>query len=296
MSHNNIHKTSSGISTRRLFLISFTFLLAIGWKSFLFTQEIVIAAENTQTASGGFISRYDPENAYRPSPNAMMDVDVALKHAARTNKRLLIVLGGNWCHDSQGLIRHFTDQKMDKILKENYVTVIVDVGYLDKGADITRRFGLPVYFATPTVLIVDPETETLINKDNMHQWRDADSISLKETRKYFSAMALKNLPSQEEQTSEELGALLAEIKAYEKSQVERIYEAYKVIGPLLALDRDKRPKHFNPYWMELRKLRYNLPEQISALRKEAKKRLRKGEKNIKLTYPVYAPFSWEKKS
>lgn len=279
----------------KVFLPSFlifllAFLSIMGWKTIAFSQE---KSHSAAQATNNFISEYNPENAFHPSEDVMKEVDEALEKAAQQGKRTLIVMGGNWCHDSQGLIRHFTDPQMDAILKENYQTLIVDVGYLDKAAEITQRFGQPIYYSTPTVLIIDPVSERLVNEHNMHQWRNADNIKLEHTRQYFLEMATSIVPPAEAPPSPRLKDLLDEIKSYEQTQVERIYKAFKVIGPMLAIDKDKRPKNFMPYWMELRQLRYGLPDEMAKLRQQAKQRILKGEKNIKLTFPVYPSFSWE---
>ena len=46
---------------------------------------------------------YPEARAYTVADDALADVDDAMSRAAETNKRALIVMGANWCHDSRAL-------------------------------------------------------------------------------------------------------------------------------------------------------------------------------------------------
>lgn len=41
--------------------------------------------------------------AFAVVPDAMADVDAALARASANGKRVLLVMGANWCHDSRAL-------------------------------------------------------------------------------------------------------------------------------------------------------------------------------------------------
>ncbi|NJM36304.1 MAG: thioredoxin family protein, partial [Rhodomicrobium sp.] len=102
--------------------------------------------------------------------------------------RALLVLGGNWCHDSRGLAAKFEDPALAPIIRERYELVWVDVGRRDRNLDIAKRFGVHELIGTPTVLVVSPGG-ALLNAESVHDWRTADSRSLEETITYFSAQA-----------------------------------------------------------------------------------------------------------
>lgn len=236
----------------------------------------------------------DAPKPYPPSENPMGDVDAAIARAGAGGKLAMIILGANWCHDSIGLARHFEAPKMAELLDGRYETQFVDVGLFEHGADIIERFGMPVIYGTPTVLIIDPATLRLINADNMHQWRDADSISAEDTLAYFTAMAEgAQTPATVPPLPEGLSALYAEIDAFSTAQAERIFKSYDFLRPMMAADKKDRPEKFEGYWGELRDLRYSITGDLDKLRADARARVLAGETDIELAYPAYPKFSWE---
>ncbi len=134
---------------------------------------------------------HDDPRPFDASRNAMADVDAALTSSEISGKRVLLVLGGNWCHDSRGLAAKFEQRELAQVIGENYHLVWVDVGRRDRNLDVPARFGVPQLFGTPTVLILSPE-ETLLNADSVHDWRAADSKPYDETLRYFESFALRD--------------------------------------------------------------------------------------------------------
>lgn len=120
--------------------------------------------------------------------DAMQEVDAALLAAKASGKPVLLVLGGNWCHDSRGLAAKFALAPLDAMIERDFHLVYVDVGYRDRNLDVARRFGVERLLGTPTILIVSPDG-VLINADSVHDWRTADSRSLAETIAYFRTFA-----------------------------------------------------------------------------------------------------------
>ena len=170
------------------------------------------------------------------------------------------------------------------------------MGYLDKGSEVIKSLGPPVYYATPTVLIVDPVSGTLVNAGNRHQWGSADTISMEDSVAYFRLMASASpvASGNESAAGQDLQKLLAEIDVFEQAQAERLYAAYAVIGPMLqAYKEGIAPGEFNDYWEEVRAFRMQVPMDVDELRREARDRAAAGEQHIQLEYPQYAPFSWE---
>lgn len=140
------------------------------------------AAEEAGVAVDGEPRPFDPAR------DAMTDVDAALARARATGKRALLVLGGNWCHDSRGLAEKLEGPALSAIVAENYELVWVDVGRRDRNLDIARRFGVASLLGTPTVLILSADG-ILLNADSVHDWRAADSKTLDETIAYFAKWA-----------------------------------------------------------------------------------------------------------
>ena len=130
----------------------------------------------------------DNPRPYDATRDAMFDVNAALNAAQYSGKKVLLILGANWCHDSRGLAAKFNEPSLAAVLEANFETVFVDVGRRDRNLDVGARFGVPELFGTPTVLILSANGE-LLNADTVHDWRTADSIPFDETFAYFNDFA-----------------------------------------------------------------------------------------------------------
>jgi hypothetical protein len=141
--------------------------------------------EKPRKAHGGHDDDPRPFDADR---NAMADIDAALAAATVSRRNVLLVLGGNWCHDSRGLASKFQRPELATVIKGGFELVWVDVGYRDRNLDAPARFGVMDLLGTPTVLILSPEGE-LLNGASVHDWRTADSKPYDETLAYFQRYA-----------------------------------------------------------------------------------------------------------
>lgn len=131
------------------------------------------------------------EDGLRPfneKANANADIDTALAAAMARGTRVLVVLGGNWCHDSRGLAKKFENPDLATLIAAHYELVWVDVGHRDRNMDIPARFGVHGLIGTPSILILSADGE-LLNADSVHDWRNADSETLAEVYDYFAEWA-----------------------------------------------------------------------------------------------------------
>lgn len=275
-------------------MIRHTTFLLIGALSF------TIVAAHIQPASAAHNAAAEVEDQeglpFKPSADAMADVSKALADAKVDGKLGLVILGANWRHDSRALISKLKAPEVSAVIETNYSTVLVDVGGLEHGKDVIQRFGMPVIYGTPTVVIVDPATGEAVNRHDMHQWRDAYSISKNDIRAYFEKMVkaeTRGTPAADPENPE-LKALLAEVDTFEKAQSERVYEGFALIGPMITMKREDRPENFGDLWNELRDFRYQITDDLKTLKGDARNRIKAGESGIKLSYPDYPPFSWER--
>jgi hypothetical protein len=277
--------------TRNLTLLVFILLLA-AWLS----NPAVARASEEKPADEAATAAEPDGNRYLPSDDSMADVVAVMDSARENNKLVLVVMGANWCHDSRALASRLQKEPLNTLVDDHYETVFVDVGFLEKGKDVITSLGPPVYYATPTVLIVDPVTGRLINEHNRHQWANANSISMDDSVEYFRQMS-RPVPDdlkQDVDANEDLQELLAEIEAFEQLQAERVYEAYIILSPMLrAYENGEKDKFSEQYWDEVRDFRYKIPADVETLRAKAQTRVAAGESNINLTYPEYPAFSWE---
>lgn len=233
---------------------------------------------------------------YLASDAPMADLAAGIDAAKDSKRLLLVVMGANWCHDSRALASRLYKEPLSTTVNENYETLFVDVGYLEKGREVITSLGTPVYYATPTVLIVDPDTGLVVNDKNRHQWANAANISMEESLEYFQLFAgyEANTLQNEAETDANLNVLLAQIEAFEQIQADRLYQAYAVLAPMLhAYKKGDKDAFSQATWDEVRDYRYQVPVDVDALQVEARERVAAGETDIQLNYPVYPAFSWD---
>lgn len=253
------------------------------------------ASDETSPDKGVFPAIMSGE-LYLPSDSPMVDLAASLDVARKSDRLLLVVLGANWCHDSRALASRLFEGPLSTTINEQYELLFVDVGYLEKGKDVITSLGIPVYYATPTVLIVDPVSHRVINAQNRHQWGHAASISMQESVEYFEQFANTALVVSQDDNAVDanLQELLNEIEAFEQAQADRLYQAYAVLTPMLRAYKESDNGTFSDEtWNEVRDYRFKVPVDVEALRAEARARVVAGENNIKLIYPVYPAFSWD---
>ncbi len=117
---------------------------------------------------------------YDATRDAKADVDAALARAKASNKRVILLMGANWCHDSTSLAGRFELPRFKAMLLPLYEIVYVDVGKPQTGhgrnIDIAARFGITKIKGTPTVLVLSPEGK-LLNKKEAPKWSNAASRS-----------------------------------------------------------------------------------------------------------------------
>jgi hypothetical protein len=118
------------------------------------------------------------------SVNAGEQVDAALARAQLSDKRVILVMGANGCHDSRGLAGWFAQPRFAAMLEAKYELVYVDVGHRDRNIDIAQRFGLKTIKGTPTVLVLSPQG-ILLNPKSAPKWRNAASRTEEDIFSYF---------------------------------------------------------------------------------------------------------------
>lgn len=117
---------------------------------------------------------------YDATRDARADVSAALARAKASNKRVILVMGANWCHDSKALAGWFESARFKAMLTPLYEIVYIDVGKPQRregrNIEIARGFGIKKIKGTPTVLILSSEG-ALLNKKDAPTWRNAASRS-----------------------------------------------------------------------------------------------------------------------
>lgn len=258
------------------YLISLKLLLALGICTLAVISNSVqaIGSDDSQSPS-----------VYVPNENPMAQVEQTLEKAKQTNKLALIVLGAQWCHDSRGFAEKLSSPALQEIMQDRFQTVFIDVGYYKDLRHITQRFGQAHYFATPTVLVIDPKSERLINGDTLQIWGMADSVSMTKYKSYFSQFDPTNV-----NTRQDIGAAYkAQISMFEQFQSQRLMEAYQQLTPAMLAEEKtgKVSDEFINQWGEVRGYRTQLQKDIQNLYKQARE-----QTPLPLALPDYPSFSW----
>ncbi len=233
--------------------------------------------------------------SYTPSESPLQDVIDAQEKAKNSDTLLLVVLGAQWCHDSTGLASHFESEALQPILEKYYTTLLVDVGLLEDRRNITKRFDYPIYYATPTVMIVEPNTGTLLNRASMARWAHADSIPLIDYVEYFTAHG--------ELSEHEIAILQSytptpEEMSYNEQYAARLQAAYEELSPLLKDDikgdlEGDTMDNFYAMWKEVRQFRATLQKELME-RTQAQLNPSEGVlETKKATLNEHGPFSWQ---
>ena len=113
------------------------------------------------------------------------DVADAMARAKVNGRRVILVFGANWCHDSRALAGWFASPRFAAMLAPRYEIVWIDVGQKDRNLDLARRFGLDGIKGTPTVLMLDSAGKPLNLKD-APRWHDASTRSEDKIYRYFA--------------------------------------------------------------------------------------------------------------
>lgn len=135
--------------------------------------------------------------SYAVTPDAMADVDAALARASANGKRVLLVMGANWCHDSLALAGWLETPRFAALVAERYELVFVNVGMPQTGDGhnlaVAKRFGLAEMKGTPALVVLTGDGQP-VNLDTAASWRNAASRS--ENAIYAELAALADRPAQ----------------------------------------------------------------------------------------------------
>jgi thiol-disulfide isomerase/thioredoxin len=115
---------------------------------------------------------------YDEKADANRAVAAARARALAHRKLLLIDLGGNWCGDCRVLAGTMALAPVKAFVGAHYEVALVDVGRFDKNLQIPARYGIHSRLqGVPSLLIVDPKTDRLIDAGHVAALADARSMS-----------------------------------------------------------------------------------------------------------------------
>ncbi len=223
-----------------------------------------------------------PEYRFSADDNYLDTIEQAQQLAKQQNKLLMLVLGASWCHDSSDLAQGFSRPEVDTILKQRFVTQFIDVAYFEDKHHIPQSYGYPGYFATPTVLIIDPNSKQLVNRDSIKDWQSPSSMGSEGFTQYFSEIGT-TVPAPVV-TSKQLSAFI-------QQQIKRLRQGFDHLRPIwrsVRLGEVTDTSELELVATQLWEFRTQLQKDIHQLEAQLAK-----DQQADLTLPSYASFSWE---
>ncbi|HKF45945.1 MAG TPA: thioredoxin family protein [Terracidiphilus sp.] len=100
-----------------------------------------------------------------PDPSlAKSEIAAALKSAAQTHRRVLLIFGGNWCGDCIVLDMYLKNAQNKPILDANFVLVDVNVGEYDANLDLARKYEIPLAKGVPAAAVLSDTGKLLYSQ------------------------------------------------------------------------------------------------------------------------------------
>ncbi len=122
-------------------------------------------------------SPYDPQ-ADADAKAVDAKVAAARARALAEHKLLLIDMGGNWCPDCRILAGTMELPSIKSFVDAHYVEVTVDAGRrMNQNGQIAARYGVPKLAGVPSVFIVDPASDRLVDAGHTPALSDARHMS-----------------------------------------------------------------------------------------------------------------------
>lgn len=218
--------------------------------------------------TGPFYQRFDDETEV---------VEHTIAQAGENQQLVALVLGAQWCHDSRALAGYFSDPALAPAT--NKIALLpVDVGYLENKQRLLSQFGYPAYFATPTLLLIDPQTRQVINRATLPAWQSAHNESAETLQDYLLAQ------QQYWQSNWQPAPKVPEVEAFESQQAKHLYEHYQRLGALLAKEDNGQPAPgLNARWRDVKQYRMALQSDLIRMHQIGEI----GDKS-----PNYSPIDW----
>jgi thioredoxin-related protein len=134
------------------------------FKYFFPAVLMIMAITHLPSRTGAFgalgQSKYVPVTTYDPKRDADKDIEDAIQEATRTNKRILLEVGGEWCSWCHTLDKFFeTHPGLLSLRDKNFVTVKINFSEENENKDVLSRYG-PIQ-AYPHIFVLERDGKLL---------------------------------------------------------------------------------------------------------------------------------------
>lgn len=140
--------------------------------------SVALVGTSCASAPEPMVQSKPEARSYVVTNHASADVDAALARARQSGKRVLLVMGADWCSDSRALAGWLATDRFAQLIEREYELVFVDIGMPRMAGrpnlEIARRFGVTELPGSPNVLVVTSDG-ILVNPTTATSWRNAES-------------------------------------------------------------------------------------------------------------------------
>lgn len=134
-------------------------------------------------------------NLYKPADNAKEQISNAVKEAKKSDKHVLIQIGGNWCvwcARFNNLVT--TDKSIDTLVNDNYVVYHLNYSKENYNTELLKKYKFPQRFGFPVFLILNEEGE-LIHTQNSEYLESGKGYDKEKVVVFFNNWSKKALDS-----------------------------------------------------------------------------------------------------
>lgn len=104
---------------------------------------------------------------YDPNADAKKALNEAIQQAKESKKHVLVQIGGNWCPWCVKLHNFInSDEKLKKVVDENYVVVKVNYSKENKNTEVLKLLENPQRFGFPVLVVLDDNGRRIHTQDS----------------------------------------------------------------------------------------------------------------------------------
>ena len=126
-------------------------------------------------------SKYVPIHEYDPSRNADSDIREAVAEAGRSNKRILLEVGGTWCIWCRTMDKFFNEHPdLTELREKNFIMVKINFSTENKNVEVLSHY--PAVAGYPHIFVLDSDGK-LLHSQNTGELESGKSYDLE---KFFA--------------------------------------------------------------------------------------------------------------
>ena len=134
-------------------------------------------------------------NLYKPDDNAKEKISDAVKEAKKSDKHVLLQIGGNWCIWCARFSDFVTkDKSIDSLVNENYVVYHLNYSKENYNTELLKKYKFPQRFGFPVFLILNEEGD-LIHTQNSEYLESGNGYDKGKVTAFFNNWSIKALDS-----------------------------------------------------------------------------------------------------